>query len=63
MTTTNEVLAAYVARDGSDPAQDEAAFFDWFDTIRAQAYEWGVRERDAIPYWEDGPVNPYKEKS
>lgn len=66
MTRTPEVLAAYVAAmagDGSDPEQDEAEFFDWLNRIRAQAYKRGVRERDAIPYWEDGPVNPYLEQS
>ena len=36
MTTTNDVLAAYVARDGSDPAQDEAEFFDWLNKVQAK---------------------------
>ena len=66
MTRTPEVLAAYVAAmagDGSDPAQDEAEFFAWLNRIRAQAYKRGVRERNEIPYWEDGPVNPYLEQA
>lgn len=69
MTTTPEVLAAYVAAmagDGSmeyNSEQDEAEFFDWLNRIRAQAYKRGVHEREEIPYWEDGPVNPYEEQA
>ena len=65
MTTTKGVLAAYVAALAGDGSMeyDPAEFFAWLNTIRAQAYDRGVHEREEIPYWEDGPVNPYEEQA
>mgnify|MGYP006338908703 CR=1 FL=1 len=62
MTTTNEVLATYVAAMAHGGSM-ENEFFDWLNLIRSQAFSRGVRERNEIPYWEGDPVNPYLEQA
>lgn len=68
MTTTNEVLATYVAAmaHGGSMENDSAEFFAWLNLIRALAWEEGAESAFYEPEIRgqvDYPDNPYEEQA
>ena len=65
---TKGVLAAYVAALAGDGSMeyDPAEFFDWLNTIKAQAWEEGAESAFYEPEIRgqvDYPDNPYEEQA